>query len=190
MTVDPLYIPIISLSAAPGLTIATGDPLTLSASVVNAGPSPTYQWVVNSTIIPGATTNSYTSAAYADMDSVTCLVTGSGVCSIISYNSVYITVWAVGVNDIATGGGIRIFPNPNNGGFTVKGSIGTISGTETTITIANMLGQTIYTAKTTTGDEGAVNTAVQLPGALANGVYMLSLHAGNENRIFRFVVDK
>jgi hypothetical protein len=190
MTVDPLYIPVVSISAAPGLSAPAGDPITLTASVINAGPSPLYQWVVNGFIIPGATNNTYTSSTFADYDSVTCSVTGSGVCNITTYNSVYITITPAGVNDVTSGFDVHLFPNPNKGGFRIKGTIGTMNGLPVEMVITNTLGQVVFTGNSTTADNGSVNEDVQLPVSLANGVYILSLRSGEENKMFRFVIDK
>ncbi|MCF8451256.1 MAG: T9SS type A sorting domain-containing protein [Taibaiella sp.] len=190
MTVDPLYIPVVSIAAAPSLTITAGETMTFTASVAGAGPTPQYQWLINSIIVPGATSATFATTSLADYDSVTCAVTGSGVCNVTAYNSVFVTVWNVGVGSIAGAADLHLFPNPNHGGFTIKGAIGRVSGKAVSIEINNVLGQLVYTGAATTSDGGAVHENIQLPYDLANGVYILNMRADNENRMFRFVVDK
>jgi len=190
MTVDPLYIPDISISASPSFAAVAGDPITLTATVANAGPTPVYQWVINSFPVPGANTNVFTSSTFSDYDSVTCIVTGSGICHITAYNSVFVTIWGVGVRNISAGHDIHVSPNPNKGSFSIRGSIGTMKGREVAVTVNNMLGQVVYSGNTTIGNDGTINEFVQLPDMLPNGVYMLNFRADNESSMFRFVIDK
>jgi hypothetical protein len=190
MTVDPLYIPDIAIAASPGLTIGMGDALTLTASVVNAGPDPVYEWLINGLVIPGANTNTFTSSTFSDYDSVVCRVTGSGICHITSFNYVFVSVLPVGVRSITVGHDVHLFPNPNKGGFTVSGIVGNEGGQAVSLTINNMLGQVLYNSAGYTEADGNFSQWVQLPGDLANGVYQLNLRTADEVRTFRFVVDK
>jgi hypothetical protein len=103
---------------------------------------------------------------------------------------VYITVIPVGVSIVAGGDELHLFPNPNKGGFTIRGNFGTAGGREIAVVVNNVLGQEVYRNTTTTGDNGVINEAVRLPQELANGVYILNMRADNENKMFRFVIDK
>lgn len=190
MTVDPLYIPVISLSASPGLTAPAGTPITITASVVNGGPSPVYEWLVNGLIIPGATTNSYTSSTFADYDSIVCRVTGSGVCSIISFNYVYVTITPVSVNDVTSGTELHLFPNPNKGGFNIRGTIGDQAGENVSFSVTNLLGQEVYAGSVETGSGGVIQHHIDLSDGVANGVYILTMASGENKKMFRFVVER
>jgi gliding motility-associated-like protein len=47
----------VTLTTTPSpLTICTGEPIVLTASTVNGGPNPTYEWTVNGATLPGVTT--------------------------------------------------------------------------------------------------------------------------------------
>jgi hypothetical protein len=189
MTVDPLYVPVISIAASPGLGVAIGELITLTASVINGGPSPAYQWYVNGTLIPSATTNVFSSNTLSDYDSVTCRVTGSGVCSIVSYNYVYVSVSPAGVHGLASGDVLHLFPNPNNGSFRVKGMVGNGNADAASISVNNLIGQTVYSGALPIRD-GRVDEAVLLPANLPAGVYMLQVRTEEGTQAYRFVLDK
>ncbi|GAA4461991.1 hypothetical protein GCM10023093_07720 [Nemorincola caseinilytica] len=189
MTVDPLYLPIISIAAIPGLTVNAGDPITFVANVIDGGPMPIYEWYVNSTPVAGVTTGTFTTTTLSDYDSVTCRVTGSGTCSITSFNSVFVTILPVGVPHVSGDVNVSIFPNPNNGDFRIKANMGGATTNDVLITVNDMLGRTVYNALATPR-RGSIDTMVQLPASVANGVYMLGLRNGNELKVFRFVVDR
>ena len=84
---------------------------------------------------------------------------------------------------------VRVFPNPNKGEFTIKGSLGSIDDKEITLEITDMLGQIIYKNKVMTHN-GILEEHVQLSNTLANGMYMLNLRTGIEFKTFHFVVEQ
>jgi uncharacterized protein YjdB len=88
-----------------------------------------------------------------------------------------------------TGSGFTLIPNPNKGEFTIKGTFASGRDEEASIEVVNMLGQSVYRAKTiATG--GNLNERIQLNSNLANGMYLLNLHSDNEIKVFHFVVSK
>ena len=52
-----------------------------------------------------------------------------------------------------------------------------------------MLGQVVYRAKATALN-GVLNEKVQINGTIANGMYLLNLHAKEESKVFHFVLSK
>jgi hypothetical protein len=187
--VDPLYFPIISISASPSLTVNAGDPITFTAFVTGAGPSPVFEWYVNSSLVPGAITNTFTTSTLSDYDSVTCRVTGSGVCSIVTYNSVYVTILPVGVGHIAGEAGISIFPNPGNGQFRLRAAVGAFTLGDVRLNVSDVLGQNVYTGTLQMGANG-IDAVINLPQSLASGVYMLNVGNGIETRQYRLIVGR
>ncbi len=95
-----------------------------------------------------------------------------------------------GLNTVAGGkNNITIFPNSNNGTFTIKGSVGTIENGEVFVDVKEMTGRVVYNDKLII-QNGAIAGEIALANTLANGMYLLTLHAGNENAVFHFVIMK
>ena len=193
--VDVPATPVVTITATPGLSIAPGQTVTFTATVTSAGPSPSYQWLVNNVPISGATMQTFLYSNFYDGDTVTCHVLSSGGCSgTLGSKSVPIHVIGVGVKPVTTAGGdIKLVPNPNKGTFTVKGNLGVpiAIGTdeEVSLEITDMLGQVIYTSKVIARN-GELNAQIELSSSLANGMYILNLHSGTENKVFHLVVEQ
>ena len=80
-------------------------------------------------------------------------------------------------------------PNPNNGTFTVKGSLRTNIDEEVSLIITDMLGKVIY-KKNTIAQSGNINEQVVFDGSFANGMYLLEVRSGIENKVFHFVIGR
>lgn len=190
ITVAPFVSPSVTLTANPGTTISPGTTVTLTATAAGAGPSPTYQWYLNSAPIPGATTSTLVRSTFVNGDLVTVGVTSSGACSgLLAARSVTITV-GVGVTDIGKGiMDLRLMPNPNKGIFSVRGTVGTIADGDAAIEVIDILGQTVYKGSATIRG-GQVNEEIHLNNALANGMYTLRFSLGGEMVTFHFVLEQ
>jgi len=95
----------------------------------------------------------------------------------------------VGVKPVTlAGSNLTLIPNPNNGQFTIKGTVGS-ADEDVTLQVVNMIGQVIYNHKVM-AHSGEINEKIQLTGNLANGMYLLNLQSTSENRVFRFVVEQ
>ena len=186
VTVDPAYIPAISMSAVPGFTIAPGESTTVTAIAAGAGPAPSYQWYLNGVLLSGETNVSYTSASFVDHDSLSCLVTGTGACHIVSFNSVIIHV-VTGITSVVSAGSITLFPNPNNGSFTIRGTLGK-GHAGVTIEVRNVLGQVVYHTATELHN-GIIDIQLKLNNDLAKGVYTVTLRSGAEQTVLHFVSE-
>jgi len=82
---------------------------------------------------------------------------------------------------------IKLYPNPNNGQFTLSGSLNGTDG-EVSIEVVNMLGQVIYRGNAQVSN-GSIGKHIELPGTLASGTYMLNLITDGTNKLFRFVIE-
>jgi hypothetical protein len=191
MTVNPQVIPVVVITATPPGTILTGAAKTLTATVSNGGDNPTYQWVLNGVVIPGATDSSYTATTFNDGDTVTCVVISSGVCGgntafsnkegIVVYNN-------VGIKSLAPKEELAVYPNPNNGAFTIKGAIGN-PDEEVNIVINDLLGQEVYRSVAIVSN-GMLDAQVQLGKSVAHGMYLVSVHTATGVMVFHVVVEQ
>lgn len=84
---------------------------------------------------------------------------------------------------------ISLLPNPNKGTFTVKGTVGSVNDEEVTLEVTDVLGQVIYKSKVT-AQNGRINETVTLNNTLANGMYILNVQSGSEQKVFHFVIEQ
>ena len=155
------------------------------------GRTPTYQWEINGVLkVYGATSSTFISQ-FNNYDSVTCVLTSSGVCEGIStFDWVYITVHPLGVQQYTQGyGNVQLIPNPNTGLFTIKGTLETLVDQQVSIEITDMLGQVIYKDNVAI-QNGKINEQIRLDNTLANGMYLLNLNSETYNKVFHFVIER
>ncbi len=180
--------PVVVIQAFPGIGAHVSQVDSVRALVTNGGPNPTYQWYVNGNPIAGATNATFAGQSYFNGDSVVCVVTASGPCGGNSASkSIIISLLGVSVKQLnASGADIMLVPNPNNGSFSLKGTLGTSSNEEVNVEITNMLGQVIYTGKILPSN-GSIDQKITLSN-IANGMYLLNLGTGAERSVFHFVI--
>ena len=185
---------VVTITASAGTAIGPGQTDTLTATATNTT-NPTWQWYVNGIPVAGATTNTFVSSSYSypKEDSISCMVTSNGVCTISAHQWVYIKVTSVGVPAITGGSDISILPNPNKGTFTIKGSLGNtvpiaIGNEEVTLELTDMLGQVVYKDKLT-AKGGKLNEQIKL-SEIANGMYILSLRSEAGIKVFHLVIEQ
>jgi len=190
MTVFPILVPALNITATPGISIAKGQNDTLNAIVSGAGPTTTYQWMVNWTYIAGATSSSFVDNSFSDNDSVTCFITTSNFCNeVIRGSFIILNVNEEGTNLLTNNNSISIFPNPNKGAFTIKGTFGSSVDEDVSVEITDIIGQVVYKDNVMSAS-GNIDTQITLQSALANGMYMVTLRSGSANKVFHFVVEK
>jgi len=186
MHIDSVYIPIIVINTNTGLTVKTGTSVTFTATILKGDPTSQYQWYRNTSMLVGATNATYTSSSLVNGDSISCWVQGLKDCSYYSYNSVKMKIH----NEVATVGteaDIKLVPNPNNGEFTLSGSMPSAGNSEVALEVVNMVGQVVYKG-TTTPSGGNIDAHIRLGNSLSNGMYILTVHSGTDSKTFRFVV--
>ncbi len=189
MTVLPNMVPVVTISASPGLSIIAGTPLTLTASVTNAGAAPVYQWSVNGTLVPGATLATFTSSTFGNGDIVDCRVTSTVACGSSTVQTVHIAVtYPNGVLNAELLNNIQLVPNPNNGTFRITG-LQSIGQEDLSVAVTDMIGQVVYSGivhvKT-----GAAEGGIQLDNTLVNGMYILNIRSEVGSKAIHFVVRR
>ena len=142
-------------------------------------------------IISGTWTSSNTAVATVNETGlVNALSPGSTNISHIVINSdgeAFVTVTPLVVSAMPVN--LRLVPNPNNGTFTVKGTLGSTQDEEVSLEITDVLGQIVYKNKII-APEGKINETILLTNSLANGTYTLNIQSGTEKMAFHFVMEK
>lgn len=170
--------PTISISCVPGKVNFKGTSVTLNASVASRSGYYALQWFKNNTVIPGATNAAYTSSDFSIWDSVYCTLTSSGAC-VGSVNSNTLVMQSYH--------SMRLYPNPNNGNFTISGNNYDANDNPVGIRIYNAAGKLVY-EKDAAFDAITFHTDINLGRTLPPGVYTLKLKYSLENLSFFFVI--
>lgn len=188
MSVLPYATPMVTINVEPGIVLTPGQEAKFKAVVTSAGIGPTYQWSVNSTAVPGATTDEYTTSSLANGDSVGCTVTSGAPCGGISTGKGVTVV----VNNVSVGATtgftqLLLIPNPNAGVFMVQGSVPV--GAAVHLRIFNMIGQQVF-SKAAAVQNSTINERIELATELSNGMYTLSADVNGVEQVWHFVVKR
>jgi len=84
---------------------------------------------------------------------------------------------------------ITLNPNPNNGIFTINGSLNTIYSERTLFTVTDMVGHIVHKGDIITYN-GIISTHVELNKNLPNGMYFLQTESSIESSVSRFLIEK
>jgi hypothetical protein len=151
-----------------------------------------YQWYINGVPVAGATNSVFITSTLTHGQIVNCQVISSDPCTAprtIFSTGITINVSPAGISTTGNLTELTLQPNPNNGQFRLYGKIGTTDDGAATITITNIVGQTVYTTKIKT-TAGKIDEQIKLADNLANGLYVLTLRIGTEQGVYRFVIGK
>jgi len=149
--------------------------ISLNFDVLSASGPGTFQWSFNGVPIPGAT-NADLTATSNGVYTVT--TTNADGCSATSDP---FTVSSVGIVE-AAGTGFNVYPNPNNGQFTIQ--LGGVIGSSTLYTVHDATGRVVKQ-----GSLVSTATVVELPDARA-GMYFLHVVQNGVNTTHRIVVAR
>ncbi|MDO9185723.1 MAG: PKD domain-containing protein [Bacteroidia bacterium] len=94
ITITPNLNSSVSITSLPAGPICAGTPVTFTATPVNGGLTPVYQWQLNG-INVGSNSSVFTSSVLTDGDSVNCILISNAVCimsSMVTSNSIIVAV--------------------------------------------------------------------------------------------------
>lgn len=94
-----------------------------------------------------------------------------------------VSVTTIGIEDQLFSDGLTVFPNPNNGSFTLQGDL--LETTDLSVKVYNTLGQEVY-GRQEMHSYGAFSQSIQL-GGVARGVYSLEV-TGNGKRLIKKII--
>lgn len=145
----------VSITASPSTTVCTGTTVIFTATSVNSGTNPTYQWLLNGNTV-GTNSSTYSSASLNTGDVVICIMTSSLSCAtgnpatsnsltinIASSLSAVVLISANPGINICAGASVTFTATPYNGGtpsyqWLINGSsVGTNNSTFSTASLAN-----------------------------------------------------
>lgn len=157
MTVNPALAAGVSIAASPSGAICAGTNVTFTATPVNGGASPSYQWQLNG-VNAGSNSTTYSNAALANGDVVTCILTSNAACV---------------TGSPVTSAGITMTVNPNAAvSVTISGNPAgaTCSGTSVTFTASPVNGGTSPSYQwLVNGSNAGANSASYTSSSLSNG---------------------
>ena len=178
-------LPTVSISATPSGPYAPSQYITFASIPVDAGVAPIFQWYRNGNPIPGANNDSLYINTLNDGDSIYIVVTSSNPCPpdlTAQSNKIGVNINS-SVNDIQLPN-LSLYPNPNNGSFTV--SANSILVSEVLLEVINPLGQVI-TYKRASVSDNTLNERIET-GQISSGIYLLRISADGKQRNIRLTV--
>lgn len=181
--------PTVSITSNPVPPVVPFQLVTFTANSTNAGNNPSYQWMRNGQPVVGATNSTWGTYQLSDGDSIYTILYSSDRCAApdTAMSNVIRVEVLVSVDDIALLDNITLFPNPNNGSFTIKGSVN--SDEEIAINIINAIGQIVY--KGTAQPTGKrLEHNINIGSELAAGTYIIRLRSGEATTALRFTITQ
>lgn len=153
-----------------------GDVLSIS----NASDFVSYQWYHNGSPIAGATSSTYDIAPTGSGNYKVCVVDMNG-CEGCSF--VYEMTCCVGIEEANFDGNVAVYPNPNNGEFTLE--VEMAREMDMTVGLYDMVGKEVWLDQ----DLGEVNNLRKQYDltALPDGVYFLRIHADDQMTVQKLV---
>ncbi|MFH2095453.1 MAG: M14 family zinc carboxypeptidase [Bacteroidota bacterium] len=71
----------VSATVSGNTSICAGESVTFTASAVNGGSSPVYEWYVNAGVVQSGSSDTYTTSGISNNDQVSCIITSSASCA-------------------------------------------------------------------------------------------------------------
>jgi hypothetical protein len=181
--------PVVSIVAHPGSGIVAGTADTLIAIITDGGLAPAYQWQINGVEISGATTSTFVCDTLSNDDVVACMVTNTDPCGYTSFQTMIVHTFPENATNIKNDVVINVVPNPNNGSFTITGTLPGITDEDATAEMVNTFGQVVYNQKLLVRN-GEIQSYVRLADTQSSGIYILNIYIKKVRYQMRVVVAR
>jgi hypothetical protein len=190
ITMDVIDVPpIVEIYASTGSIVPPGTTVTFTSAVYEAGTSPIYQWMVNGKNITGANGPALIYTTTGKNDTISLMVTSTMNCAIPNYDiSTLVMVPTTAVAIIPSPfDNVSLFPNPNKGSFNINGELNDITATTVSFEIINPLGQLLINGEAAVRNN-KIDKSIDL-GNVADGIYLMRIHTGQDSKVFRLAVQ-
>jgi hypothetical protein len=169
----------IGVNPLPSVGIASSDPDDIvcvedvTTLTYNGAGAVTFQWISNNGVLVGNPVN----VSPQSTTSYTLVGTSAAGCKSEGYYELNVTE-CVGLNqNAASVNGIKVFPNPNNGVFTIEWD----NNLNKTATVTDVSGKVVYTA-------GSSSNQMNIDlGELSNGIYFVKVESNGVAEVIRVV---
>jgi hypothetical protein len=169
ITVSSSLAASVSITADPSGTICTGSQITFTATPVNGGASPSYQWQIGGVNQTGETNQTFVTSSLSDGNLITCIMTSSLGCatgSPATSNQIEVDISPLSVGGSVSGDGTIVCPFTNSTVLNLTGNTGNvlnwessedniswtpISHTGTSYTVTNISTPTYFRANIQSG---------------------------------------
>jgi hypothetical protein len=188
----PMTVGIIP-SPVPSVTIVgipDGQGINFAAAVTNGGVNPTFQWRRNGHDIAGATQPTYKGIGLEPSDKINVFVHADIECAnpeFLLSNTLEVSKVTSVSTVTSSFDELTLFPNPNGGRFTIKGTAKTTANGKASVEVLNAVGQVVF--KDAAELKGTkLEMEVNLGGHNAAGMYMLRITVDGHTDNLRFVL--
>lgn len=173
MRVLPWLAPAVTIIANPSITVTSGTMIKFTATPVNGGNTPRYQWTRNGSAIVGATSNIWGASTLSNNDQICVDMTSNYLCptpSKVKSNCIKVSIESTGITGMWTGKEPSIYPNPVTEKLIIEGIA---KGTK--IQLYDVIGR-VAIKETSVATTTELNMAHLVPG---NYVLILSTETGD-----------
>jgi hypothetical protein len=184
LTVQQYVTPSVSITVSHGPVIGGVQIDTFTASYTDCA-DPYYTWFQNITPLGIHSAVAVVSSPVGVPDSVTCRLYCSNLCQTVTAttsNSIH-----TGITEIASIGGVKLYPNPTTGAFSME--IEALSAGDAEVSVSDLLGQSIQ-SRSVSLREGYNKEQLSIGEGATSGVYIISLTMNGQSLYYRIVLQR
>lgn len=188
LEVLPWLAPAVSVTASPNRTLQLNEYVTFTATPVNGGINPTYQWKRNGQNVIGATGSTWSANTLNDNDKISVEMISSYKCPQpkgAGSNAITVRVSGTGVNNFEMVHDLQLYPNPNNGRFLLQGRVAVDDNLQ--LAVINAVGQVVH-KETAVVKKGQVSIEVNA-GGIPAGAYMVQISNSDGVQRIKMIVQ-